>query len=330
MTPARLRLIALIVVVALAAGGWSLFGAGRGKGALTLYGNVDIRQVDLAFAVDGPIREVLVDEGAAVVKNQPVARLDDRSYRHAAAQADAVAAQAAAALAKATHGNRIEDIDAARAAVTEARAQLGNAETTLARQDALLRAGNASRQAGDNAQRDLKVARAALSSREAAMRAMQSGARSEDIDAARAAADAAAASAALAHYRLDQCTILAPNSGTIVTRIREPGSMAGPNAAVLTLALDRPVWVRTYVAGPLLARVAPGTKVSVSTDDIGGKKYDGTIGFVSPTAEFTPKAVETPELRTDLVYRLRIVVDTPDQGLRQGMPVTVTIAAPPA
>jgi HlyD family secretion protein len=49
------------------------------------------------------------------------------------------------------------------------------------------------------------------------------------------------------------------------------------------------------------------------------------VGFISPRAEFTPKSVETVELRTDLVYRLRIVITDPDEGLRQGMPVTINI-----
>ncbi len=324
----RKRIVIVAVVVLIATAAWFAFSGARSRGALTLYGNVDIRQVDLAFAVDGPIKEVLVEEGTAVTAGQAVARLDDSAYRHAAAQADAAAAQARAALSKATNGNRIEDIDAARAAVNEGRARFTNADTILKRQQSLLNEGNAARQTVDNARRDLQVARAGLSAREAALRAMEQGLRVEDVDAARSAADAAAAAAAAAHYRLDQTTLNAPNVGTVVTRIREPGAMAGPNAPVLTLALDRPVWVRSYAPGPMLGRVPPGTKVTVANDDPSGKTYQGTVGFVSPTAEFTPKAVETPELRTDLVYRLRIIVDTPDTTLRQGMPVTITVTAP--
>jgi HlyD family secretion protein len=57
------------------------------------------------------------------------------------------------------------------------------------------------------------------------------------------------------------------------------------------------------------------------------------VGFIFPEAEFTPKNVETPRLRTDLVFRLRIIAANPDEGLRQGMPVTVVLDAtnpPPA
>ena len=322
----RLILIAALVLI----GGAIWFGFFRnGDGEMTtLYGNVDIRQVDLAFSVEGPIKSVAVDEGASVTAGQVLAKLDDQSYRHAAAQADAAAAQAQAALDKALNGSRIEDVDAARANTAEARAQLTNARTVLDRQQELLTTGNTPRQTVDNAQRDLRAAQAAVNARAAAQHAMEQGLRVEDVDAARAAADAAKANAALAHYRLDQATLVAPSDGTIVIRIREPGAMAGPNAPVLSLALDRPVWVRSYVPGPGLSRVVPGTKVAVTGDAPNGKTYSGTIGFVSPTAEFTPKSVETPNLRTELVYRLRIVVDDPDDGLRQGMPVTITLPAP--
>ncbi|MNU03140.1 putative efflux pump membrane fusion protein [compost metagenome] len=66
----------------------------------------------------------------------------------------------------------------------------------------------------------------------------------------------------------------------------------------------------------------------IETDSRPGKPYHGKIGFVSPTAEFTPKSVETPDLRTDLVYRLRIIVNDADDALRQGMPVTVHFTPP--
>jgi HlyD family secretion protein len=91
------------------------------------------------------------------------------------------------------------------------------------------------------------------------------------------------------------------------------------------LTLATPVWVRTYVNERDLGLVEPNTEVHVVTDTSPGKPYKSKIGFISPTAEFTPKSVETRELRTDLVYRMRVVVDNPDGGLRQGMPVTVLI-----
>jgi len=324
MTPVRKRIAALAILIAfVATGTWMLNTKWADDAGLTLYGNVDIRQVDLAFAVEGPLAEVLVDEGDQVKEGQLIARIDDAAYRHGVAQAEAQAAQLRAARAKAERGSRVQEIDSARAAVSEARAQLRNAEATLSRRQSLADEGTISRQALDDSQRDVTVARASVNAREADLRLAEEGSRNEDIDAARAAASGAEAALELAKYRLERATIYAPSNGTVLTRIREPGAMAGPTAPIISLALTTPVWVRTYVDGLYLGRVAPGAKVTVSTDDPSGKTYAGTVGFVSPTAEFTPRTVETPELRSDLVYRVRIVVEAPDLGLRQGMPVTV-------
>ena len=96
-------------------------------------------------------------------------------------------------------------------------------------------------------------------------------------------------------------------------------------APVYTMALLDPVWVRTYAPEPDLGKIHPGMKAQIFTDSFPGRAYDGWIGFISPVAEFTPKTVETPELRTSLVYRLRVYVHNPDNSLRQGMPVTIRL-----
>lgn len=104
--------------------------------------------------------------------------------------------------------------------------------------------------------------------------------------------------------------------------------MLGAGGTVFTLSLTRPVWVRAYVNETSLNQAVPGTELEIYTDGRPGKPYHGKIGFVSPTAEFTPKSVETPDLRTDLVYRLRVIVTDADDALRQGMPVTLRFAKP--
>ena len=88
--------------------------------------------------------------------------------------------------------------------------------------------------------------------------------------------------------------------------------------------------MRAYVPEPSLGKVSLGMPMRVFTDSQPGKPYAGRVGFISPVAEFTPKNVETEALRTDLVYRLRILIDNPDDGLRQGMPVTVLPELPAA
>ncbi|MDL2316828.1 efflux RND transporter periplasmic adaptor subunit [Desulfovibrio sp. OttesenSCG-928-A18] len=149
----------------------------------------------------------------------------------------------------------------------------------------------------------------------------------DDAEAARDEAQARVQSAEAllqkARTNLKDTELVAPNDGVILTRVREPGAVVSVGEPVYTLALDNPVWVRTYIDEPNLGKVYPGQKATVTTDS--GREYRGQVGFISPQAEFTPKSVETTQLRTDLVYRLRVIVDMPDKGLRQGMPVTVKL-----
>ena len=153
------------------------------------------------------------------------------------------------------------------------------------------------------------------------------GTRSEDVAGARAALDVASARLAATQTALADTRLAAPADGVVLSRVREPGAIVGPSDIVYVLSLTRPVWVRAYVGEPQLGRIHPGMEVTVVTDSAPGKPYKGRIGFISPVAEFTPKSVETPDLRSDLVYRLRVIIDQPDDGLRQGMPVTVQLPA---
>ena len=105
--------------------------------------------------------------------------------------------------------------------------------------------------------------------------------------------------------------------------MEEPGAIVATGATVYTLSLKAPIWIRSYVAESDFGRIHPGMEVEVVTASRREQPYKGQIGFISPVAEFTPKSVETEELRTDLVYRLRVIIKEPDEALRQGMPVTV-------
>jgi HlyD family secretion protein len=152
------------------------------------------------------------------------------------------------------------------------------------------------------------------------------GSRSEDIAAARATLQVAQANLASAQTALDDSRLLAPSAGVVTSRVREAGAIVSPNDIVYVVALTHTVWVRAYVSETALGKLRPGMEVFVRSDTEPYRSYRGHVGFVSPTAEFTPKSVETPELRTALVYRLRVIVDDPAPGLRQGMPVTVLAA----
>lgn len=293
---------------------------------LRLYGNVDIREVQLAFRQPGRIAEMMFDEGDAITRGMRMALLDDQPYQDALASAKASMQVAQAELAKLRSGLRPQEIIQAQEALKQAQAVARNAEHDYQRQNGLLPSGASSRQAVDAARAARDQAVAGVASAKAVLSLATEGFRAEDIAAAEAQLAAAQAARAQATTALADTELLAPSNGTVIARVREPGSMVASQSTVYSLSLDKPVYVRAYVGEPDLGRIAYGTRVRV-TSDSSDKVYRGQIGFISPRAEFTPKTVETTDLRTDLVYRLRIVINAADsdQGLRQGMPVTIEV-----
>jgi HlyD family secretion protein len=328
----RSRLLpGLLLLLALGGAGggawwwWQTRQGATGAGEMILYGNVDIRQVELGFRVSGRIEAMHVQEGDAVRAGAPLASLDARPFRDELARTRAEAEAQRATLAKLKAGLRPEEIAQAEARLSEREASLRVAELTLQRREELVRSNAVSRQALDDARAARDEAQAQLASARADLALARQGFRAEDIAVARAQLQAAEARLATAETALADASLNAPADGIVLARVREPGAIVAAGATVYTLSLTDPVWVRAYVAEPQLGRVAPGTQVEAWTDTDPGHRYRGQVGFVSPVAEFTPRSVETPDLRTDLVYRLRIVVQDPDRRLLQGMPVTLRI-----
>jgi len=320
--------IVIVAVSAVTAGAWWLW-AQRGaqdNGRLRLYGNVDIREVQLAFRQPGRVLQMSFDEGDAVSAGARMAALDAEPYRDALAAAEASVQVAQAELAKLRRGARPQEITQAREALAQARAAAGDAERNYQRQSGLLASGASSQRTVDAARTARDQTAAAVGAAQAALSQALEGFRKEDIAAGQARVAAAQAARAQAATALADTELLAPSAGTVIARVREPGSMVASQSTVYSLSLDRPVYVRAYIGERDLGRIAPGTAVRVSSDS-SAKTYRGQVGFISPRAEFTPKTVETTDLRTDLVYRLRIVVSDGDSALRQGMPVTIEVEA---
>ena len=299
--------------------------SGDRSAPLTLYGNVDIREVQLAFQDAGRIRALPVDEGARVAAGQVVAELDPTRYQLELQRLNGEVAAQTQVLARLRQGSRPQEVARARAAAASARASLADAATQLARKQQLRTVNRISVQEVDTARTRVETLQANLKAAEEEVSLVVEGPRREDIAAAEAGLAALAAARDLAAQRLEDTRLLAPAAGVIRTRILEPGAMAAPGAPVFTLALTDPLWVRAYISEPDLGLVHEGMRAEVRTDTLPDKTYQGWVGFISSTAEFTPKTVETTELRTKLVYRARIFVCDPQEELRLGMPVTVTL-----
>ena len=315
-------ILAVVVIVALIGGGTWWYQSRQNNG-LTLYGNVDIRTVNMSFRVGGRLQSLTVDEGDAIKQGQTLGQLDQAPYENALMQAKANVATAQAQYDLMMAGYRAEEIAQAAASVKQAQAAYDYAQSYLQRQQGLWNRKLLSANDLENARSSRDQALATLKSAQDKLSQYRAGNRPQEIAQAKASLEQAQAQLAQSTLDLHDTVLTAPSDGTLLTRAVEPGSMLSAGSTVLTLSLTRPVWVRAYVDEKNLNQAQPGREILLYTDGRPNKPYHGKIGFVSPTAEFTPKTVETPDLRTDLVYRLRIIVTDADDSLRQGMPVTL-------
>ncbi|MCG3460412.1 secretion protein HlyD [Xenorhabdus bovienii] len=290
---------------------------------LMLYGNVDVRTVNLGFRVAGKLAALQVDEGDAITAGQALGQLDNAPFINALNQAKATRDAAKANLAKTEAGYRTEEIAQVRAETTQKESAFRFADSFLKRQQGLWQRKMISDNELDNAKTGQHQALAAYQAAKDKLRQFEAGYRKEEIAAAKAQLAQAEAAVAQAELNSQDTQLTSPSAGVILTRAIEPGTMLAAGNTVFTLSLTKPVWIRAYIDEPNLNQAIAGREIQIYTDGRKNQPYHGKIGFVSPTAEFTPKNVETPDLRTDLVYRLRIIVNDPDEGLKQGMPVTL-------
>jgi len=318
------QIVIPVLAIALGFGGFFLYKfALSAPKSVTLYGSVDIREAALAFRVSGRVADIKVDEGDAVKAGDVLAVLDTEPLQNAANAADASLTSISARNSLIHSGNRAEDVAQAKAKMEAAEAALLNAQQQYDRMSALMPSGIVSQDSVDTLKAAKDLAAANLRAAEEQYKALGVGFREEEKAESDALLRQAQANLEISRLALQDATLRAPSNGYILTRAVEKGMMVQAGTPAFSLSLTNPVWVRAYVDEPQLGLFNTGTKVILFTDSRPKQPYHGTVGFVSPTAEFTPKSVETADLRTALVYRIRIVVDDPDTMLRQGMPVTV-------
>ncbi|MCX7056401.1 MAG: secretion protein HlyD [Proteobacteria bacterium] len=325
LTPQRRVALLVLVAASAAALGYVTVVHRAHDDDLQLYGNIDIRDVTLGFRVAGKVAVVNVDEGESVQVGQVMAGLDSVPLKLQQDEALANAAAISARVALLRSGYRSEEVAQARAMLAERRAALTNAQQQYARQQQLKDTGAVAVRTYEDAAASRDQAQARLVSAEAALSSLQNGYRKQEIAEAQANEKRALSLAAQATQRLEDAVLVAPADGTVLTRAIEPGAILAAGASAFTLSLRAPIWARVYVAEADLGKVPSGQRVLLYTDSRPDQPYHGHIGFVSPTAEFTPKNVETTDLRTSLVYRARVIVTDSDPGLRQGMPVSVRL-----
>ena len=301
-------------------------------------GHVEATDVRLAPEVGGRIILLPVKEGDRVEAGALVLRLDDRDLSLAVQRAKAEQSQAEAQLRLLQAGSRQEDISQAQAQAQAtrdelgaARAELANAEADLQRFEALLQANAGSRKQRDDAATRRDVARERLRSIESQIRAadeavarLKAGARPQEIEAARARVAAAAVQVAANQETVDDTNLVSPITGVVTEKLVEAGEVIAARSPVVVITDLSAVWADVFVPEPTVPRIKLGQPATVFTD-AGGSGLTGTVTYISPKAEFTPRNVQTSEERSKLVYRIRVSVDNKDGVLKQGMPVEAVI-----
>ena len=321
----------IVVIAALALGGW--FGyqkyetvqAEQAAKTLRLSGNVDVREVSVAFRESDRIAEIYVDEGDTVKAGQVLARLDDQELNLSIQKTEATIRSQESTVEKLHNGTRSEEIRQAEEKYQEAQATADNAAGVYARYQAIYNdIEGISRQTLDTARHDAEARQAAASAARHALEEAQNGSRAEDIAIGEANLDAYRDELARQQYVLSQYELKAPSDGVIRSRLLHPGDMATPASPVFKLSLLNKKWVRVYVKETDLGKIYEGQSAKITIDSQ-KEPIEGQVGYIADTAEFTPKTVQTDELRTALVYEVRVYTDDPDNILRLGMPATVTI-----
>jgi HlyD family secretion protein len=288
-------------------------------GTIRASGHIEATEIRLAAKVGGRLLEAPLEEGQTITAGILVARFDTVDAEHQLAQARANAEAADAQLRLLLAGSRAEDLRRAEDQMAQAQAELDAARRDLDRLSGLADRGSATEKSRDDAATRKEIAERAVAAARAQLDKLVAGPRRQEIEAARAQRTSAEAMVAAVEQQITDATVLAPADGVVTTRIAEPGEILPPGATIAILTdLARP-WLTVWIDEPSLSRLVLGQGVTVRVDG-SDQSFEGTISFISPVAEFTPKNVQTPDERAKLVFRVKVRLDNTDGVFKPGMP----------
>jgi HlyD family secretion protein len=287
-------------------------------------GTVEATQADLGFQLAGRLERIGVREGDDVTVGVELANLERAELLAEREVAVAQVAAAQATLSELTNGSRREEVARARATLAVARERRDAARRDVERLSPLAEQSLVSRQQFDYKRTELSVAEGETAKALEELQILETGPRVERIAAQRAALAQALATVARIDAMLEQVTLLAPFSGTIVVRHREPGEAVSSGLPVLTLRNFDDRWVRIYVPGDEVGRLTVGQEATITADSYEDRSYTGKVSYIASVAEFTPRNVQTTKDRVKLVYEVRVrITGDADLDLKPGLPADV-------
>lgn len=177
----------------------------------------------------------------------------------------------------------------------------------------------------DNAVTQEKIAESNLKLAQEKLNLIISPAKKEELEALRANVDQALAGVKLSEIQLAKTKVSSPTNGTIISKNFEEGENTVIGSPLFVLADISKVWLKVYVPLTQIGDIKLGQKANVSVDSFKNKTFEGTIKYISPKAEFTPKNVQTKEERVNQVFEVKLFIPNKEGFLKSGMPADAEI-----
>jgi membrane fusion protein YbhG len=283
----------------------------NGPKQITETGTLEATEVTVSAQVNGPILTFVPEEGSAVKAGDTLATIDPTEWDFQRQQAEANFRAVDAQYKLTLEGARRED-------VTQAEASYQSAKIDLRRMEELFKTQSIPQKQLDDARTRFTLAQQTLGK-------MKRGSRQAEVELAKARRDQAEAQLGQLVKKAADCTITAPLAGTVINRFVEPGELVGPGSAVARIADLSKLEVNIYVAETVLPQLRLGQEAQVQVDAFDNRRFTGTVVFISPMAEFTPKNIQTKDERIKLVFAVKLNVPNPDGALKAGLPADVTL-----
>lgn len=320
------KIIGMVLLISLAAGsyyGYTRY-LDRKPAGIQVSGTIEATEVNLTAKLPGTLEFLSVKAGDRVKKGQAVGVLT-RSDLEAQKERDSLGVlKAEAQLSDLASGARSQEIEDARAMVNSAQASYDKANSDFSRTRELHRGGATSASELEKAETSLKIYKNQLESAKAKLSLLQSGSRRDQVEAARAELERSKAVLKASEILLEDTKITSPLDGTVVTRNYEPGEYIPAGAPVATVADLNDLWIRIYISTDDLPKISLGQQVSFSVSGI-DEEYSGTIVEIASKGEYTPKTIQTKQERTNIVYAVKVKIDSHNGIFKPGMPADVVI-----
>ncbi len=311
-------LVAALACIALAA-------CSRPSRLIEVSGTIEATSVQVSSRSSGQILRLDADEGSVVRQGQVLAEIDHASLDIQLGQARSGVELEKAQLDLLTSGARGEDLAQAKDALNQANETLQNAEEDNRRMQNLFNAGAATKQQRDDAQTRYTIARAQASAAEQALKKLENYARPEEVKAALARVDQAVYAVRLLQKSIQDCTVRSPTSGEVTEKLVEQGELASPGTGLFVISDLDTVKLTIYVPETDLGDIRLGQPARISIDSHPGTTWPGTVTFISPEAEFTPRDIQTKDERVKLVFAVRIEIDNSRGIFKPGMPADAAL-----